>query len=140
VALKFLLAASQGCLVGLNFVEASANFSRFLSGNAAMLACVREDSCSVTRRQLVATLRPRPYGEAVERARKDGPVQTSEEQRFNLRQVTHLRLTLVPNKRGSGTASLAALRLFAWTGGPRGEPLARSLIAGRLKPSTISRD
>jgi hypothetical protein len=36
-----------------------------------------------------------------------------EEQRFNLRQVTHLRLTLVPNKSGSGTASLTALRLFA---------------------------
>jgi hypothetical protein len=36
-----------------------------------------------------------------------------EEQRFNLRQVTHLRLTLVPNKSGSGTASITALRLFA---------------------------
>jgi hypothetical protein len=36
-----------------------------------------------------------------------------EEQRFNLQRVTHLRLTIVPNKNGSGTASLTALRLFA---------------------------
>ena len=36
-----------------------------------------------------------------------------QEQRFDLRQVTHLRLTIVPNKSGSGTASLTALRLFA---------------------------
>ena len=35
-----------------------------------------------------------------------------EEQRFNLRQVSHLRLTIVPNKGGSGTATLTALRLF----------------------------
>jgi len=37
VALKFLFAASQGCLIGLNFKEAPANFRRFLSGHAAML-------------------------------------------------------------------------------------------------------
>jgi hypothetical protein len=36
-----------------------------------------------------------------------------EEQRFDLRNVTHLRLTVVPNKDGSGAASLTALRLFA---------------------------
>jgi hypothetical protein len=36
VALEFLLAASQGRLVGLNLVEAPANFSRFLSGHTAM--------------------------------------------------------------------------------------------------------
>jgi hypothetical protein len=36
-----------------------------------------------------------------------------EEQRFNLRQVTRLRLTIVPNKSGSGTATLTALLLFA---------------------------
>jgi hypothetical protein len=35
------------------------------------------------------------------------------EQRFNLRQVSRLRLTIVPNKNGSGTATLTALRLFA---------------------------
>jgi hypothetical protein len=35
-----------------------------------------------------------------------------EEQRFNLRQVIHLRLTIVPNKSGSGTATLTVLRLF----------------------------
>jgi hypothetical protein len=37
VALEFLLAASQGFLIGLNFLEAPANFRRFLSGHAAML-------------------------------------------------------------------------------------------------------
>ena len=42
-----------------------------------------------------------------------GATYQREEQRFNLRQVTHLRLTLVPNKSGSGTASITALRLFA---------------------------
>ena len=36
-----------------------------------------------------------------------------EEQRFDLRRVTHLRLTIVPNKSGSGAASLTMLRLFA---------------------------
>ena len=36
-----------------------------------------------------------------------------EEQRFNLRQVSQLRLTIVPNKNGSGTATLTTLRLFA---------------------------
>jgi hypothetical protein len=42
-----------------------------------------------------------------------GATYQREEQRFNLRQVTHLRLTIVPNKNGSGTATLTALRLFA---------------------------
>jgi F5/8 type C domain len=32
---------------------------------------------------------------------------------FDLHQVTHLRLVIVPNKRGSGCASLTSLRLFA---------------------------
>ena len=36
-----------------------------------------------------------------------------EDQRFDLRQVTHLRLTVVPNKSGSGPATLTTLRLFA---------------------------
>jgi hypothetical protein len=36
-----------------------------------------------------------------------------EQQRLNLRQVSHLRLTIVPNKNGSGIATLTALRLFA---------------------------
>jgi hypothetical protein len=36
VPLEFLLAASQGCLIGLNFKEAPTNFSGFLSGHAAM--------------------------------------------------------------------------------------------------------
>ena len=42
-----------------------------------------------------------------------GATYQREEQRFNLRQVTHLHLTIVPNKSGSGTATLTALRLFA---------------------------
>jgi len=37
VAFEFLLAQSQGCLIGLNFMEAPANFSQFLSNHAAML-------------------------------------------------------------------------------------------------------
>ena len=36
-----------------------------------------------------------------------------EEQRLDLDRVTHLRLAIVPNKNGSGTATLTALRLFA---------------------------
>ena len=36
-----------------------------------------------------------------------------EDQRVDLRQVTHLRLTVVPNKSGSGPATLTTLRLFA---------------------------
>ena len=36
-----------------------------------------------------------------------------EKQRFDLRRITHLRFTIVPNKSGSGTASLTTLRLFA---------------------------
>ena len=42
-----------------------------------------------------------------------GATYQREEQRFNLRQVTHLRLTIFPNKSGSGTATVTALRLFA---------------------------
>jgi hypothetical protein len=42
-----------------------------------------------------------------------GATYQREEQRFSLPRVTHLRLTIVPNKNGSGTASLTALRLFA---------------------------
>lgn len=36
-----------------------------------------------------------------------------EEQRFDLRLITHLRFTIVPNKSGSGAASLTTLHLFA---------------------------
>jgi hypothetical protein len=42
-----------------------------------------------------------------------GATYQREEQRFNLHQVSHLRFTIVPNKNGSGTATLTALRLFA---------------------------
>jgi len=36
-----------------------------------------------------------------------------EELRLDLAAITHLRLTIVPNKSGSGVATLTALRLFA---------------------------
>jgi F5/8 type C domain len=42
-----------------------------------------------------------------------GATYQREEQRLNLLQVSRLRLTIVPNKNGSGTATLTALRLFA---------------------------
>jgi hypothetical protein len=42
-----------------------------------------------------------------------GATYQREEQRFNLRRVSHLRLTIVPNKNGSGTATLTSLRLFS---------------------------
>ena len=42
-----------------------------------------------------------------------GATYQREEQHFNLRQVSRLRLTIVPNKNGSGTATLTTLRLFA---------------------------
>jgi len=36
-----------------------------------------------------------------------------EDLRLELHDLTHLRLTIVPNKRGSGVASLSSLRVFA---------------------------
>jgi hypothetical protein len=42
-----------------------------------------------------------------------GATYQREELRFNLLQVSRLRLTIVPNKNGSGTATLTTLRLFA---------------------------
>ncbi|HEV8573554.1 MAG TPA: discoidin domain-containing protein [Dehalococcoidia bacterium] len=42
-----------------------------------------------------------------------GATYQREEQRLNLHQASHLRLTIVPNKNGSGTATLTSLRLFA---------------------------
>jgi hypothetical protein len=42
-----------------------------------------------------------------------GATYQREEQRFDLHRVTHLRLTFVPNKNGSGAATLTVLRLFA---------------------------
>jgi F5/8 type C domain len=41
-----------------------------------------------------------------------GATYQREEQRLNLNQLSHLRLTIVPNKAGSGTATLTSLRLF----------------------------
>ena len=42
-----------------------------------------------------------------------GATYQREELCFNLLQVSRLRLTIVPNKNGSGTATLTTLRLFA---------------------------
>src|ERR1700730_1233264 len=42
-----------------------------------------------------------------------GATYQREEQRLNLPQISHLRLTIVPNKNGSGIATLTALQLFA---------------------------
>jgi hypothetical protein len=42
-----------------------------------------------------------------------GATYQREDQRFNLPQASRLRLTIVPNKNGSGTATLTLLRLFA---------------------------
>ena len=42
-----------------------------------------------------------------------GATYQREEQRFDHVRATHLRLTIVPNKNGSGIATLTVLRLFA---------------------------
>jgi hypothetical protein len=42
-----------------------------------------------------------------------GATYQREEQRLNPLQASHLRLTIVPHKNGSGTATLTTLRLFA---------------------------
>jgi F5/8 type C domain len=42
-----------------------------------------------------------------------GATYQREEQRLDHLQASHLRLTIVPNKNGSGTATLTVLRLFA---------------------------
>ncbi len=42
-----------------------------------------------------------------------GATYQREEQRFNLHPVSHLHLTIVPNKNGSGMATLTTLRLYA---------------------------
>ena len=43
----------------------------------------------------------------------NGATYQRQEQRFNCIQATHLRLAIVPNKNGSGTATLTAVRLFS---------------------------
>lgn len=42
-----------------------------------------------------------------------GATYQREEQRINCAVVSHLRLTIIPNKNGSGPATLTSLRLFA---------------------------
>ena len=64
--------------------------------------------CSMARVPRLPKRKPQEYNFS-----PGGATYQREEQRFNLRQVTHLRLTIVPNKSGSGTATLTALRLFA---------------------------
>jgi len=64
---------------------------------------VSDDGGRAYRQILVQEYNFSPHGATFQR----------EEQRVNLHRVTHLRLTIVPNKNGSGTAGLTALRLFA---------------------------
>jgi F5/8 type C domain len=64
---------------------------------------VSEDGAQTYRQILVQEYNFSPGGARYQR----------EEQRLDLGRVTHLRLTIVPNKNGSGTATLTALRLFA---------------------------
>ena len=64
---------------------------------------ISEDGARTYRQILVREYNFSPRGATYQR----------EEQRFDLHGVTHLRLTIVPNKSGSGTATLTALRLFA---------------------------
>jgi F5/8 type C domain len=64
---------------------------------------VSEDGARTYRQILVQEYNFSPRGATCQR----------EEQRLDLDRVTHLRLTIVPNKNGSGTATLTALRLFA---------------------------
>jgi hypothetical protein len=64
---------------------------------------VSEDGGGVYRQILVQEYTFSPGGATYQR----------EELRFNLDPVSHLRLTIVPNKSGSGIATLTSLRLFA---------------------------
>ena len=64
---------------------------------------VSEDGGRTYRQVLVQEYTFSPQGATYQR----------EEQRLNLHQVSHLRLTIVPNKNGSGTATLTSLRLLA---------------------------
>ena len=64
---------------------------------------ISEDGARTYRQILVQEYNFSPRGATYQRV----------EQRFDLHGVTHLRVTIVPNKSGSGTATLTALRLFA---------------------------
>ena len=64
---------------------------------------VSEDGARTYRQILVQEYNFSPRGATYQR----------EEQRLDLDRVTHLRLAIVPNKNGSGTATLTALHLFA---------------------------
>ena len=68
-----------------------------------VLVEVSEDGGRTYRQILVQEYNFSPTGATYQR----------QEQRLNLRQASHLRLTIVPNKNGSGTATLTSLRLFA---------------------------
>ena len=64
---------------------------------------VSEDGAQSYRQILVQEYNFSPRGATYQR----------EEQRLNLHQVSQLRLTIIPNKNGSGTATLTSLRVFA---------------------------
>lgn len=61
------------------------------------------DADRTYRRVLVQEYTFSPYGSTFQR----------EDQRFDLHGLTHLRLTVVPNKGGSGVATLTSLRVYA---------------------------
>jgi hypothetical protein len=63
---------------------------------------ISEDGGRLFRQILVQEYNFNPAGATYQR----------EEQRLSLRQASHLRLTIVPNKKGSGRATLTAIRLF----------------------------
>jgi hypothetical protein len=64
---------------------------------------VSEDGGQTYRQVLVQEYNFSPGGATFQR----------EEQRLEVRRASHLRLTIVPDKNGSGTATLTVLRLFA---------------------------
>jgi hypothetical protein len=64
---------------------------------------ISEDGGQSWRQVLVQEFNFSPRGATFER----------EDQRLERRQATHLRLLIVPNKNGSGSATLTTLRLFA---------------------------
>ena len=64
---------------------------------------VSTDAGQTYRRVLVQEYTFSPHGATFQR----------EDLRLDAREITHLQLTVVPNKRGSGTATLTSLRLYA---------------------------
>ena len=71
-----------------------------------------------------------------------GATYQCQDQRFDLRRVTHLRLTIVPNKNGSGTATAASFATFGlgeetWSSG-RAPASCNGLVAYTPSRGVIS--